>query len=108
MSAIRDYEFELSRALIGVIESVPGTRIYGVTDMDRLNERVPTVSFRLEGKDPAQMADTIGSRVFMSGTDTTMHSQSWSDWDCSKQVAWSAWDPSITIHSKKSNNSVMY
>jgi cysteine desulfurase family protein (TIGR01976 family) len=60
MSAIRDYEFDLSRALIGVLESVPGARIYGVTDTDRLNERVPTVSFRLNGKDPAQMAEAIG------------------------------------------------
>ena len=62
MSAIRDYEFELSRVLISVLESVPGTRIYGVTDMNRLDERVPTVSFRLEGKDPAQMADAIGKQ----------------------------------------------
>ncbi len=62
MSAIRDYELELSRALIGVIESVPGTRIYGVTDRNRLEERVPTVSFRLEDKDPAQLADAIGKQ----------------------------------------------
>lgn len=60
MSAIREYESGLSRALIGVIESVPGTRIYGVTDTNRLDERVPTVSFRLEGKDPAKVADAIG------------------------------------------------
>src|SRR5215207_3282073 len=45
MSAIREYEFELSRALIGVVESVSGTRIYGVTAIDRVDERVPTVSF---------------------------------------------------------------
>jgi selenocysteine lyase/cysteine desulfurase len=62
MSAIREYELELSRALIHVIESVPGTRIYGVTDMDRLDERVPTVSFRLDGKDPAQLAEAIGKQ----------------------------------------------
>jgi cysteine desulfurase family protein (TIGR01976 family) len=62
LSAIREYESELSRALIGVIESVPGTRIYGVTDLNRLDERVPTVSFRLEGKDPAQIADAIGKQ----------------------------------------------
>jgi selenocysteine lyase/cysteine desulfurase len=29
MTSIRSYEFELSRALIEAIESVPGTRIYG-------------------------------------------------------------------------------
>ena len=60
MSAIRDYEFELSRALIGIVESVPGARIYGVTDTNRLEERVPTISFRLEGKDPAKVSDAIG------------------------------------------------
>ena len=60
LSAIRSYEFELSRALIQVIESVPGTRVYGVTDLDRLDGRVPTVSFRLEGKDPASIADALG------------------------------------------------
>ena len=62
MSAMQDYELELSRALIGVIESVSGTRIYGVTDTNKLNERVPTVSFRLDGKDPAKVADAIGNQ----------------------------------------------
>ena len=41
MSAMRAYETELSRALINIVESVPGTRIYGVTDINRLDERVP-------------------------------------------------------------------
>jgi cysteine desulfurase family protein (TIGR01976 family) len=62
MSAIRAYEFELSRALIGAIESIPGTHIYGVTDTNRLNERVPTVSFTLEGQDPEKVADAIGKQ----------------------------------------------
>jgi selenocysteine lyase/cysteine desulfurase len=48
--------------LIGVVESIPRTRIYGVTDIDRLDERVPTVSFRLEGRDPAQVVDAIGKQ----------------------------------------------
>jgi selenocysteine lyase/cysteine desulfurase len=48
--------------LIGSVQSVPGTRIYGVTDRNRLDERVPTVSFRLEGKDPATLADAIGKQ----------------------------------------------
>ena len=60
MSAMHAYESELSRELIGIVESVPGTRIYGVTDMDRLDERVPTVSFTVAGKDPEQLADAIG------------------------------------------------
>ena len=64
MSTIRAYEAELSKGLINAVESVPGTHIYGVTDMNRLDERVPTVSFTLEGKDPAKIADAIGQRNF--------------------------------------------
>lgn len=62
MTTIRAYEVDLSKALIGVVESVPGTRIYGVTDLNRLDERVPTVSFTLDGKDPEQVADAIGKQ----------------------------------------------
>ena len=62
MSIMRAYEGELSKALIGIVESVPGTHIYGVTDLDRLDERVPTVSFTVEGKDPEQLADAIGQQ----------------------------------------------
>jgi len=64
MSAIRTYEYELSKALIEAIESVPGTRIYGVTDLNRLEKRVPTVSFTIEGKDPEKIADAIGKQEF--------------------------------------------
>jgi len=60
MSAMRAYESELSKALIGIIESVPGTRVHGITDLDRLDERVPTVSFTVEGKDPEKLAKAIG------------------------------------------------
>jgi len=64
MSAVRAYEFELSRALIETIQSVPGTRIYGLTDMKRLDERVPTVSFTLEGKHPKDIANKLGNEGF--------------------------------------------
>jgi len=62
MSAMQLYESELSRELIGIIESVPGTRVHGITDLNRLNERVPTVAFTLEGKRPEQVADAIGKQ----------------------------------------------
>ncbi len=60
MSAMQAYESELSKKLIGIVESVKGTRIYGVTDLKRLDERVPTVSFTVQGKDPEQIAKAIG------------------------------------------------
>jgi cysteine desulfurase family protein (TIGR01976 family) len=64
LAAIRSYEFDLSRALIQAIESVPGTRIYGITDPKRLDQRVPTVSFRLEGKHPRAIAEALGNEGF--------------------------------------------
>jgi cysteine desulfurase family protein (TIGR01976 family) len=59
MTAIRAYEFEMSRALIEAIESVPGTRMYGITDGRRLEERVPTVSFTMEGITPRRLAERL-------------------------------------------------
>lgn len=64
MTALRAYEFELSRALIEVIQAVPGTHIHGITDMKRLDERVPTVSFTLEGKHPREIAEALGKEGF--------------------------------------------
>jgi selenocysteine lyase/cysteine desulfurase len=60
MSAMHAYEAELSRALIGIIDSIPGTRIHGITDLNRLDERVPTVSFTMAGRDPEKLAMAIG------------------------------------------------
>ncbi|GAB4540464.1 MAG: cysteine desulfurase-like protein [Anaerolineales bacterium] len=64
MSALKAYEMELSRALIQAIESAPGTRIYGLTDRTRLDERVATVSFTLEGKHPNDVAKQLGDLGF--------------------------------------------
>ena len=64
MTAIRAYEFELSRGLIEAISAVPRTHIHGITDMKRLDERVPTVSFTLEGKHPRELAEALGKEGF--------------------------------------------
>jgi len=64
MSAMQAYETELSKKLIETVQSVSGTRIYGITDLDRLDERVPTVSFTVEGREPEKIADAIGQRGF--------------------------------------------
>lgn len=59
MSAIRAYEFELSRALLSALHSIPGLTIYGLTDVRRLEERVATFSFRLEGFRPRAVAEKL-------------------------------------------------
>lgn len=59
LSAIRAYEYELSRALLDVLAETPGVTIYGLTDQRRLEQRVPTVSFTLKGKHPRQVAEAL-------------------------------------------------
>lgn len=61
MTALRAYEFELSRALIQAVESVPGADIHGITDMKLLDERVPTVSFTVDGKEPRRIAEKLAA-----------------------------------------------
>jgi len=57
--AIQDYEDNLTRALLAGLQSVRGLRIYGITDASRRSERLPTVSFTLEGRTPRQVAERL-------------------------------------------------
>jgi cysteine desulfurase family protein (TIGR01976 family) len=59
MTVIRAYEFELSRALLSALQSIPDLRIYGLTDSRRLEERVPTYSFRLKNLPPRKLAEKL-------------------------------------------------
>jgi cysteine desulfurase family protein (TIGR01976 family) len=59
MSAIRSYEFELSRTLLDILAETPGVTVYGITDTKRLEERVPTCAFTLAGKPPRQVAEEL-------------------------------------------------
>jgi cysteine desulfurase family protein (TIGR01976 family) len=56
MRAIKEYELTLSRALIEGLSSIKGLHIWGITDLDQLDRRVPTVSFTLEGWHPRDVA----------------------------------------------------
>jgi cysteine desulfurase family protein (TIGR01976 family) len=59
MAAIHGYELELSRTLLDILAETPGVRVYGITDMKRLEERVPTAAFTLKGKSPRQVAEEL-------------------------------------------------
>jgi cysteine desulfurase family protein (TIGR01976 family) len=60
MAAIRAYESEISRALLDVLNNTPGVRVYGLDDPRRLEERVPTFAFRMDGISPRQIAEKLG------------------------------------------------
>ena len=62
MAAIRAYEFEISRAVLGALEGIPGLRVYGLEDVRRLEERVPTFAFTLDGWHPRQVAERLAEQ----------------------------------------------
>ena len=62
MTVLREYDHVLSRAILDELETVPGLRIHGLTDRNRLHERVPTMSFTWPGKTPVEIATTLGEQ----------------------------------------------
>jgi len=59
LTAIRAYEFELGRALLSTLQSVPGLTTFGLTDVRRLDERVATFAFRLGDLHPRAVAEKL-------------------------------------------------
>lgn len=56
MAAIKGYEKNLSARLIGGLQEIPGVKVYGITKMEQLDGRVPTVSFTHEKFSPQQIS----------------------------------------------------
>ena len=58
MGAIRAYEAVLAREMIRVLKA-NGATIYGISDEERLGDRVPTICFNLPGLTPQAVADRM-------------------------------------------------
>jgi len=56
MQSIRAYEFEISREFVKQLEDIHGLHLYGLTEISRLDHRVPTFSFTLDGWTPKELA----------------------------------------------------
>jgi selenocysteine lyase/cysteine desulfurase len=63
MSAIREHERGLSRGTLERLATVDGLRLYGLTDPDRLDERVPTFSFTVAGHHARAVAQHLADRA---------------------------------------------
>jgi cysteine desulfurase family protein (TIGR01976 family) len=57
---IRQHERELAERLIPALLGIRGLTFYGIRDSRRLNERTPTVSIRIEGLSPLELAKRLG------------------------------------------------
>lgn len=62
MNCLFEYEKELAGALIDGLQQLPGVRIQGITAKDALARRVPTVSFTVDGVDPASIAESLAQK----------------------------------------------
>jgi cysteine desulfurase family protein (TIGR01976 family) len=60
MVAIRAYERDLVTRLIAGLEHIPGITIHGLTDRERFDERVPTVSISIDRVHPRAAAEALG------------------------------------------------
>jgi cysteine desulfurase family protein (TIGR01976 family) len=56
------HEMALLAELMEGLMAIPGLRIFGITDLKRFNERCSTVSLRLEGHTPTEVATFLGER----------------------------------------------
>lgn len=64
MNGIADYERTLSKALLDEVAGIPGVTVYGVTDGERLNDRVPTLCFTVAGYESPAVAAGLAARGF--------------------------------------------
>lgn len=56
--AIRDYEVQLSRAMLDALANAKAT-VYGITAKDQLARRTPTLCFNLPGVSPAKVTEEL-------------------------------------------------
>ncbi len=60
--AIRQHEMSLATRMIRGLVEIPGLRFFGIKDLARFAERVPTVGVRLAGHTPLEAATFLGER----------------------------------------------
>lgn len=62
MVVLAAHERELVAYLIERLQSLPGVRIFGITDPARYRERVPTVVFTIDGHTPLEIAEHLAQK----------------------------------------------
>jgi cysteine desulfurase family protein (TIGR01976 family) len=59
MTVIQDDEIALTQALIEALQTIPNIHIWGITEPDRMVQRVPTVSFTMDTHHPRKIAERL-------------------------------------------------
>ncbi len=64
--AIQQHERSLAEQLVGGLLTIPGLKLYGISDFNRFNQRCPTIAVRIEGHTPLELATKLGERGFFT------------------------------------------
>ncbi len=62
MERIKVYEMALSERFLRGVADMPGLKVYGITDIEQLDQRTPTFAVSLAGYTPAQLAARLGEQ----------------------------------------------
>jgi cysteine desulfurase family protein (TIGR01976 family) len=65
-AAIHEHERALLESMMSGLKTIPGLKIYGVTDPARFNDRCPTLAVRIEGHTPLELASKLGERGILT------------------------------------------
>jgi len=64
--AIQKHERNLAERLIRGLVSIPGLKLYGISDPRRFDQRCPTIAVRIAGHTPLELATALGERGFFT------------------------------------------
>ena len=62
MEAIRGYEASLSREIIQKLQDLDGIVVYGISDPQKVGQRVPTICFNLRGVAPSMVSEQCAAQ----------------------------------------------
>ena len=68
MSAIRAYETGLARRLLAALAERPRFKVWGITDPERLEQRVPTVAVTFPGRPASALGEHLAARQVYAWT----------------------------------------
>ncbi|HEU5311257.1 MAG TPA: cysteine desulfurase-like protein [Candidatus Eisenbacteria bacterium] len=62
MGRIREYEVGLAGTMLHALLGIPGVRILGTSDPERVADRIPTFSFRIDGVSPEAIVERLAAQ----------------------------------------------
>jgi cysteine desulfurase family protein (TIGR01976 family) len=65
-TAIHEHERALLERMMTGLKTIPGLKIYGITDPARFNDRCATFAVRIDGHTPLALATKLGERGFFT------------------------------------------